>query len=58
MSKLFSVSTDFLLKDEEEIEEYLNEDSNLQKLTVSDANIYLSIKKDNLSYCHLGYFYA
>ena len=44
LSRLFEVSTDYLLKDELEIEEYTNDtlDSSVRCVTMEDANTYLA----------------
>lgn len=45
MSKLFGVSTDYLLKDEMEETEYISsEDSSLRRVSMEEANSFLSVK--------------
>lgn len=45
MSKLFGVSTDYLLKDEMEETEYVNsEDGSLRRVSMEEANSFLSVK--------------
>ena len=47
LSKLFGVSTDYLLKDELEKEEYTNDisDTSVRCITMEDANKYLDLRK-------------
>lgn len=49
LSALFSVTTDYLLKDEEEITEYTKEDSKTRQcrlISLQEANEYLELRKD------------
>lgn len=46
MSKLFGVSTDYLLKDDIQVVEYADsEESNLRKVTMAEANEFLGLKR-------------
>ena len=56
MAQLFGVSTDYLLKDEMEIEEHLESelDYKMLRVTLKDANTYLQLKEKTSYYVALG----
>ncbi len=58
MSKLFGVTVDYLIKDEMDAEEYAPDvedtNTNVRRVTMSEANEFLSLKKKNAPYIALG----
>lgn len=55
MSELFSVTTDYLLKDSiENVETIDSEDTILRKVTLEDANKFIKIRKENVKIKILG----
>ncbi len=60
LAELFSVTTDYLLKDEIENEEYTNENETKfsRKLSLAEANEYLSLRKDAAVKISIGTFFC
>ncbi len=59
MSKLFGVSTDFLMKDEMEMEEPVKEavdDATIRKVSMEDANRFLKVKRETAKPIAFGVF--